>query len=129
MFCFRQLMVRDFFLRDSCFLLNCGATIPVSSTSQIAFWISLDWLRLDCSFCSFLFEFHKDILGKCIWERKMIKSNSFFLQILPRPNLYSTLRVLTIEFNSHYFSFVRFLFVEISGLFLFDPKDPTMTQK
>ena len=39
------------------------------------------------------------------------------------------LRVLPIEFNSHKFSFVRFVFVEISGLFLVDPKDPEMTQK
>ena len=33
------------------------------------------------------------------------------------PNLYSTLTVLPIEFNSHKFSFVRYVFAEIFALF------------
>ena len=41
----------------------------------------------------------------------------FFHKICQAPNLSLTLRVLPIEFNSHKFSFVRFVFVEISGLF------------
>ena len=52
-----------------------------------------------------------------IWERKIFKSNGFFYKICHAPSLYSTLRVLPKEFNSHKLSFVRFVFVEISGFF------------
>ena len=46
----------------------------------------------------------------------------FFLnKIWQAPNLYLTLRVLPTEFNSHKFSFVRFVFVEISGLLEWPP--------
>ena len=63
-----------------------------------------------------------------IWERKIFKSNGFFLQNLPRIYLCLTLRVLPIEFNSHKFSFVRYVFVEIFGVFLNDENDPLMTK-
>ena len=53
-----------------------------------------------------------------IWERKIIKSNVFFSYFGQAPNyLYSTLRVLPIEFNAHKFSFVRYVFVVVSELF------------
>ena len=42
----------------------------------------------------------------------------FFYKICQAPNLYSTSRVLPIEFNYHKFSFVRYVFVEIFGVFL-----------
>ena len=63
-----------------------------------------------------------------IWERKIFKSNGFFLQNLPRIYLCSTLRVLPIEFNSHKISFVRYVFEEIFGVFLNDENDPLMTK-
>ena len=52
-----------------------------------------------------------------IWERKIFESNRFFYKICQAPNLFLILRVLPIEFNSHKFSFVRFVYVEIFGLF------------
>ena len=67
-----------------------------------------------------------------IWERKIFKSNGFFLQNLPRFYLYLNLRVLPIEFNPHKFSFVRYVFVEIFEVFLKndenDENDPLMTK-
>ena len=48
---------------------------------------------------------------------KYLNQTVFFYKICQAPNLYLTLRVLPIEFNSHKFSFVRFVFVEISGFF------------
>ena len=52
-----------------------------------------------------------------IWERKYFKSNGFFFTKFAK-NLCLTLRVLPIEFNSHKLSFVRYVFVEIFGVFL-----------
>ena len=60
---------------------------------------------------------------------KYLNQTVFFNKICQAPNLYLTLRVLPIEFNSQKFSFVRFVFVDISELFLADPNDPRMTQK
>ena len=56
----------------------------------------------------------------------------FFYKISQAPNLYLTLRLLPIEFNSNKYSFVRFVFVEISGLFSWPQgpqNDPEITQK
>ena len=60
---------------------------------------------------------------------KYLNQTGFFYKICQAPNLYLTLKVLPIEFNSHKFRSVRYVFVEISGLFLVDPKDPRMTPK
>ena len=49
--------------------------------------------------------------------KKIFNSNVFFYKICQAPNLYLTSRVLPIEFNSQKISFVRFVFVEFSGLF------------
>ena len=51
-----------------------------------------------------------------IWERKIFKSNGFFYKIC-QEFICLTLRVLPIEFNSNEFSFVRYVFVEIFGVF------------
>ena len=60
---------------------------------------------------------------------KYLNQTVFYYKICLAPNLYLTLRVLPIEFNSHKFSFVRYVFVEVFGYFLVDPKDLRMTQK
>ena len=52
-----------------------------------------------------------------IWERKRLNQTGFLNKNGQARNLYLTLRVLPLEFNSHKFSFVRFVFVEVSGLF------------
>ena len=59
-----------------------------------------------------------------IWERKIFKSKGFLHKIWQASNLYLTLRVLPIKFNSYKVSFIRFVFVEDSRLFLVDPNDP-----
>ena len=59
---------------------------------------------------------------------KYLNQTGFFLQNFPRIYLCLTLRVLPIEFNSHKFSFVRYVFVEIFGVFLNDENDPLMTK-
>ena len=48
---------------------------------------------------------------------KHLNRTSFFYIICQAPNLYLTLMVLPIKINWHEFSFVRFVFVEISRLF------------
>ena len=50
----------------------------------------------------------------------------FFNKICQAPNLYLTLRLLPKEFNSHKFSFVRFVVGEISGLFQLTPSTPEL---
>ena len=56
--------------------------------------------------------------------KENIEIKRFFYKICQAPNLYLTLRVLPIEFNSHKLSFVRFVVVEISGLFQWPPRTP-----
>ena len=76
------------------------------------------WIILLCHFPVLLFQFGFFIFRPYfIWERKIFKSNGFFLQNLPRFYLYLNLRVLPIEFNPHKFSFVRYVFVEIFEVF------------
>ena len=51
-----------------------------------------------------------------IWERKIFKSNGFFLQNLPRIIVYVIWRSTFTEFNWHKFSSMRYVFVKIFGL-------------
>ena len=63
---------------------------------------------------------------------KYFNQTGFFYKICQASNLYLTLRVLTIEFNSHKFSFVQFVFLNISDFFIWpqEPQnDPKLTQK
>ena len=51
-----------------------------------------------------------------IWERKIFKSNGFFLQNLPRIIVHVMWRSTFTEFNWHKFSSMRYVFVKIFGL-------------
>ena len=68
-----------------------------------------------------------------IWERKIFKSNGFFLQNLPRIIVYVIWRSTFTEFNWHKFSSMRYVFVKIFGLFWewrkWPHNDPKMTPK
>ena len=46
-----------------------------------------------------------------------IQIKRFSYKIYQDPNLYLTLRLVPIKYNSHKVSFLRYVFVEISGRF------------